>query len=357
MKKELKTTNESLLLDQNYKQFLSGIKERLQTAQIRAALAANSELIQFYWELGADLIEKQKSHQWGSGFLEQFSHDMRQAFPEMQGFSKRNLEHMRRFATLYPKIEFAKQAVSQLPWGHVVRLMQMIKNDMEREWYAQQTIKNGWSRSVLEMQIESELYGRQAESNKKINNFHKQLPALQSDLANEMLKDPYNFDFLTIQGKAHERAIEEALVTHIRDFLIELGQGFAFVGSQVPLTFDDQEFFVDLLFYHLHLRAFVVIELKAGKFKPEHTGQLGFYMAAVDDLMRKEGDNQTIGIILCKSKHKVVAEYALRNMNAPMGISEYSLSKALPKELKTSLPTVEEIEHELNETPTKGGVE
>jgi hypothetical protein len=163
------------------------------------------------------------------------------------------------------------------------------------------------------------------------------------------LKDPYNFDFLTIQGKAHERAIEHALVTHIRDFLIELGQGFAFVGSQVPLTFDDQEFFVDLLFYHLHLRAFVVIELKAGKFKPEHTGQLGFYMAAVDDLIRKEGDNQTIGILLCKSKHKVVAEYALRNMNAPIGISEYTLSKALPKELKTSLPTVAEIEAELNE--------
>jgi predicted nuclease of restriction endonuclease-like (RecB) superfamily len=199
------------------------------------------------------------------------------------------------------------------------------------------------------MQIEGELYERQAEPNKKISNFHKQLPALQSDLANEMLKDPYNFDFLTIQGKAHERAIENALVTHIRDFLIELGQGFAFVGSQVPLTFDDQEFFVDLLFYHLHLRAFVVIELKAGKFKPEHTGQLGFYMAAVDDLMRKEGDNQTIGILLCKSKHKVVAEYALRNMSAPIGISEYILAKALPKELKTSLPTVEQIEAELNE--------
>ena len=282
---------------------------------------------------------------------------MRQEFPEMQGFSKRNLEHMRRFALLYPKIEFAKQAVSQLPWGHVVRLMQMIKDGVEREWYAIQTIKNGWSRSVLEMQIEGELYGRQAESSKKINNFHKQLPALQSDLANEMLKDPYNFDFLTIQGKARERAIEDALVTHIRDFLIELGQGFAFVGSQVPLAFDDQEFFIDLLFYHLHLRAFVVIELKAGKFKPEHTGQLGFYMAAVEDLMHKEGDNQTIGILLCKSKHKVVAEYALRNMGAPIGISEYTLAKALPKELKTNLPTVEEIEQELNEAINSGADE
>ncbi|MGC1182731.1 PDDEXK nuclease domain-containing protein [Legionella sp.] len=357
MKKELKTTNESLHLDQNYKHFLSGIKERLQTAQIRAAMAANSELIQFYWELGADLIEKQKSHQWGSGFLEQFSHDMRQAFPEMQGFSVRNLQRIKQFAQLYPDLLITPQAVAQLPWGHVSLLIHAVKDKLTREWYAQQTIKNGWSRSVLEMQIESELYERQAESSKKINNFHRRLPALQSDLANEILKDPYNFDFLTIQGKAHERAIENALISHIRDFLIELGQGFAFVGSQVPLTFDDQEFFVDLLFYHLQLRAFVVIELKAGKFKPEHTGQLGFYMAAVDDLMRKEGDNQTIGIILCKSKHKVVAEYALRNMNAPMGISEYSLSKALPKELKTNLPTIEEIEQELNEVVKSGANE
>ena len=349
MKKELKTTNGSLHLDQHYKHFLSGIKERLQTAQIRAALAVNSELIQFYWELGNDLIEKQKSHQWGTGFLEQFSHDMQQAFPGMQGFSVRNLQRMKQFSTLYPSISITTQAVSQLPWGHVTRLMLMIKDTVEREWYAQQAIKNGWSRSVLEMQIESGLYERQAEPNKKINNFHSQLPTLQSDLANEILKDPYNFDFCTIQGKAHERAIEDALVAHIRDFLIELGQGFAFVGSQVPLTFDDQEFFIDLLFYHLHLRAFVVIELKAGKFKPEHTGQLGFYMAAVDDMMRKEGDNETIGILLCKSKSKVVAEYALKNMKAPIGISDYTLEKALPKELKTNLPSVEEIEAELND--------
>lgn len=272
---------------------------------------------------------------------------MRREFPEMQGFSKRNLEYMRHFARLYPNIEFAKQSVSQLPWGHIVRLMQMVKNDPTREWYAQQTIKNGWSRSVLEMQIENGLYERQG-SPKKITNFHDSLPSPQSDLAHEMLKDPYNFDFLTIQGKAKERAIENALTTHIRDFLLELGQGFAFVGSQVPLTFDDEEFFIDLLFYHLHLRCYVVIELKATKFEPEHTGQLGFYLAAVDDQMRKEGDNKTIGIILCKSKSKIIAEYALQNLKAPIGISQYELAKALPKELKTSLPSVEEIEAELN---------
>ncbi len=224
---------------------------------------------------------------------------MRRTFPEMQGFSKRNLEYMRRFASSYPNIDFAKQAVSQLPWGHLIRLMQMIKSDTTREWYAQQTIKNGWSRTILEMQIESGLYERQGTEKKKNTNYHQHLPKSQSDLANEILKDPYNFDFLTIQGKAHERAIENGLIAHIRDFLLELGQGFAFVGSQVPLTFDDQEFFIDLLFYHLNLRSFIVVELKAKKFKPEHTGQLGFYLAAADDLLRKEGDNRTIGIILC----------------------------------------------------------
>lgn len=350
MSKEIKVQDDVLRLNQDYKQFLTDIKTRLQTAQIRAALAANSELIQFYWGLGKELIEKQKRHQWGTGFLEQFSHDMREAFPEMQGFSVRNLQRMKQFATLYSDISITTQAVSQLPWGHISRLMQMVKDDTAREWYATQTIKNGWSRSILEMQIESGLYERQAITSNKTSNYHKHLPELQSDLANELLKDPYNFDFLTIQGKAHERSIENALITHIRDFLIELGQGFAFVGSQVPLTFDDQEFFVDLLFYHLELRAFVVIELKNTKFKPEHTGQLGFYLAAVDDQLRKPGDNQTIGILLCKSKNKVIAEYALRNISAPIGVSEYTLSKSIPTDLKGSLPTVEEIEAELNES-------
>ncbi len=338
-----------LTLDKNYKDFLVDIKTRMHKAQVRAALAVNTELVRFYWELGADLTEKQKAYQWGSKFLTQLSHDMRTAFPGMQGFSKRNLEYMRRFYLLYPKLDFAKQAVSQLPWGHIVRLMQMLENEGVREWYAHQAIQNSWSRSMLEMQVESGLYERQARDSTKVSNFHAQLPAKQSQLATEILKDPYNFDFLTIEGKAHERAIEEALVTKVRDFLLELGKGFAFVRSQVPITIDDEEFFIDLLFYHLELRAFVVIELKATKFKPEHTGQLGFYLAAVDDLMRKEGDNQTIGILLCQSKNKIVAEYALRNIKGPIGISEYDLSKALPDELQTKLPSIEEIEIELSE--------
>ncbi len=353
MPKQLNKQESSLKPSKDYANFLSDIKGRLKNAQIRAALAANSELIKFYYHLGTELIEKQTTYSWGDHFLEQFSEDMRKEFPEMSGLSVRNLQRMKQFATLYPNTPITTQAVSQLPWGHIARLMQLIKDDTKRNWYAEQTTKNGWSRSILEMQIESDLYERQAESSKKVTNFHEHLPPAQSDLANEILKDPYNFDFLTIQGDAHERAIENALITHVRDFLLELGQGFAFVGSQVPLTFDDQEFFIDLLFYHLHLRAFVVIELKAKKFKPEHTGQLGFYLAAVDDLMRKPGDNQTIGILLCKEKNKIIAEYALRNIKSPIGVSEYTLAKSLPKELKTSLPTIEEIESELNEPPLK----
>ncbi|HSW69776.1 MAG TPA: PDDEXK nuclease domain-containing protein [Gammaproteobacteria bacterium] len=338
--------NESLSLDGNYKDFLHGIKERLKKAQIRAALAANTELVRFYWQLGADLIEQQKKYQWGENFLEQFSRDLRSSFPAMQGFSVTNLKRMRLFAKAYPK---SPQAVDQLPWGHISLLIHAVKDELIRGWYAQQTTQNGWSRSVLEMQIESGLYERQGVISNKVTNYHEHLPASQSDLARDILKDPYNFDFLTISDEAHERDIENALVTHVRDFLIELGQGFAFVGSQVPLSIDDQEFFIDLLFYHLHLRCFVVVELKANSFKPEHTGQLGFYLAVVDDLMKKESDNPSIGILLCKSKSKIVAEYALRGMKAPIGISEYVLSKVVPKELKSNLPTIEQIELALNE--------
>jgi len=357
MKKQLEKKENLLSLDKNYSDFLKVIKERLKNSQIRAALTVNRELIQFYWRLGKDIIEKQKTFKWGESFLEQFSHDMRKAFPEMQGFSVTTLKRMRLFAEQYPHFEKGAQAVHQLPWGHIVVLIHKIKSDSTRDWYADQSIQHGWSRSVLEMQIESGLYERQGSAVHKVTNYRHHLPTPQSDLANEILKDPYNFDFLTIHGKAHERAIENALVTHIRDFLIELGQGFAFVGSQVPITFEEQEFFIDLLFYHLHLRCFVVIELKAVKFKPEHTAQLGFYLAVVDDQMRKEGDNKSIGILLCKSKNKVLAEYALQNINAPIGVSEYELSKTLPKELKTSFPTVEQIEAELNEIVEKSGID
>ncbi len=346
MIKALDKTEQVLRLDSNYIDFLSDIKERLKTTQIRAALAVNRELVNFYWQLGKELIEQQKKYAWGEHFLRQFSHDLKIEFPNMQGFSVTNLKRMRQFANEYP---IGPQAVDQLPWGHISQLIQTVKDNSARQWYVHQTLKNGWSRSILVMQIESQLYERQGKSAQKISNYHEQLPSLQSDLAQELLKDPYNFDFLTIHDEAQEKAVEDALVTHMRDFLLELGQGFAFVGSQVPLTFDDQEFFIDLLFYHLNLRCYIVIELKATKFKPEHTGQLGFYMAVIDDQFKKDMDNPTIGILLCKSKNKVVAEYALSGSKAPIGISEYALSKAIPEKLKTSLPSVEELEAELNQ--------
>jgi len=338
----------ALHLDADYMGFLQKLKSRLTHAQVKAALAANTEQIRFYWETGNAILTQQQTKQWGSRFLDQLSKDMRQAFPGMRGFSKRNLEHMRRFAQVYPDLDFAKQSVSQLPWGHIMRLIQVIKDDRERDWYAAKDIQHGWSRSVMEMQIESDLFERQSGNHQKINNFQQQLHQPQSDLARDMLKDPYKFDFLTIQGKASERAIESALTQHIRDFLLELGEGFSFVGTQVPITINDQEYFIDMLFYHLKLRCYIVLELKATRFKPEHTGQLGFYLAAVDDLLKHEHDNKTIGLLLCKERDKVIAEYALRNMSAPIGVSEYHLSKALPKNLKTALPSIEEIEAELN---------
>lgn len=344
------TEKTPLHLDNDYIEFLDDIKKRLKTAQIRASIAVNKELLHFYWGLGKELIEKQKQFKWGAHVLQQFSHDMRQAFPEMQGFSVSNLERMRKFALEYPDFTNPAQPVRELPWGHIVVLLHKIKNKIEREWYAQKTTEYGWSRSVLEHQIETDLYSRQADNKKKITNYHKHLLPEQSDLAIEMLKDPCQLDFLTIHNDAHERALENALIAHIKDFLLELGQGFAFVGSQVPLTFDDQEFFIDLLFWHLELRCFCVVELKSKQLKIGDTEQLGFYLSVVDDQLRKEGDNKTIGILLCKSKNKIVAEYALRNINAPIGISEYHLTKAIPDKLKTSLPSIQEIEAELNAT-------
>lgn len=343
-----KTLETSLHLDANYQNFVQDIKKHLHRSQMQAALASNQALIQFYWKVGKELSEKQNIYQWGEKFLEQFSHDMRNAFPEMQGFSISNLKRMRLFFENYPDLEISAQAVRQLPWGHIIVLIQKVKDSTARNWYIHQTIENGWSRFMLETQIKSNLYERQGKPSQKLNNFQQHLPEPQSELAHEVLKDPYKFDFLTIQGPAHERAIEDGLIAHIRDFLLELGQGFSFVGSQVPLTFDNQEFFVDLLFYHLKLRCFVVIELKAKEFKPEHTGQLGFYLEAVDTQLRHIDDNQSIGIILCESKNKVIAEYALRTSKMPMGISEYELSNALPEKIKTNLPSLEEIEEELN---------
>jgi predicted nuclease of restriction endonuclease-like (RecB) superfamily len=271
---------------------------------------------------------------------------LRAAFPEMKSLSARNLKYMRALAENYSDEQFVQQLVAQIPWGHNVRILDKVKDAKEREFYIQKTIENGWSRNILVLQIESKLYKRQG---KAVTNFQNTLPPAQSDLATQILKDPYNFDFLTLHDAAVERDLENALLDNLRKFLIELGVGFALVGSQYHLEVGEQDFYIDLLFYHLRLRAFVVIDLKMREFKPEDAGKMSFYLTATDKLLRHETDAPTIGIILCKTKNKLVAEYALQNVNSPIGVSEIQLAEALPENLKGSLPSIEEIEKELNE--------
>ncbi|MEO8401047.1 MAG: PDDEXK nuclease domain-containing protein [Gammaproteobacteria bacterium] len=352
MSKQLKENKDTLHLDNEYLAFVSSIKSRLKTAQLRAASAVNTEVLGFYWGLGKDILDMQASKKhWGTKFLDQLSHDLQTANPEMSGLSKRSLEYMRLLATVYPEQQqFTQQPAAQLPWSHIQLLLDKFKNDAsQREWYAKEAITNGWSRPTLNTHIKSDLYERQAIDGVKVSNYQKLLPSPQSDLAHDMLKNPYNFDFLTISKEAHERDIENGLVNHIRNFLLELGAGFAFVGTQVPLVVDGEEYFIDVLFYHLKLRCYVVIELKAKKFKPADLGQLSFYLTAVNEQLCHPQDNPTIGILLCESRSKIVAEYALRQISAPIGVSEYTLSRALPKEFKSSLPTIEEIEIGLNQ--------
>ncbi|MDO9481067.1 MAG: PDDEXK nuclease domain-containing protein [Hydrogenophaga sp.] len=327
-----------------YADWLHDLKNRIHSAQQRAALAVNRELVLLYWQIGRDILVRQAEQGWGAKVIERLAHDLRTAFPEMKGFSPRNLKYMRAFAEAWPEAAFVQQAVAQIPWGHNLVLLDRLNTEAERRWYASKTIAHNWSRNVLAMQIETRLLER---SGSAVTNFPASLPKPQSDLARESLKDPYRFDFLGLSDEAQERDIERALVKHVTEFLLELGAGFAFVGRQVLLDVGGDEFFIDLLFYHLKLRCYVVIELKAGKFKPEHLGQLGFYLTAVDRQVKSEIDNPTIGLLLCKSKNKVVAEYALGDKTQPMGIAEYKLLESLPEELQTSLPSIEQIEREL----------
>lgn len=328
----------------DYQQWLSEVKSRVKTSQLKAALSVNSELVMLYWHIGTSILEQQAARGWGSGVIKQLSADLQKAFPDMKGFSARNLEYMRYLAECYPDESIAKQLVSQIPWGHNVRLMYKVKNGTERLWYIQKTIEHGWSRNVLVMQIETGLYHRQG---KALSNFASTLPPLQSDLAQQTLKDPYNFEFLGISDDALEREVERASIEHIRNFLLELGAGFAFVGSQYHLEVGDEDFYLDLLFYHTKLRCYVVIELKTGKFKPEYTGKMNFYLQVLDDVLRHPDDQPSIGLILCKDKNELVAEYSLRGHTQPMGVSEYKLGQALPEELRGKLPTIEELESEL----------
>jgi predicted nuclease of restriction endonuclease-like (RecB) superfamily len=327
-----------------YADWLADLKSRIHAAQQRATLAVNRELVLLYWQIGQDILARQAAQGWGAKVIERLAHDLRATFPEMKGFSPRNLKYMRAFAEAWPDAKFVQEVLAQLPWYHQLALLDKLPGPETRRWYAAKAIEHNWSRNILVMQIETRLLER---SGKAVTNFVASLPRPQSDLARESLKDPYRFDFLGLTDKAQEREVENALVKHVTEFLLELGAGFAFVGRQVLLDVGGDEFFIDLLFYHLKLRCYVVIELKAGKFKPEHLGQLGFYLTAVDRQIKNEHDNPTIGLLLCKSKNKIVAEYALGDKTQPMGIAEYKLLESLPAELQTSLPSIEQIEREL----------
>jgi predicted nuclease of restriction endonuclease-like (RecB) superfamily len=338
-----------------YGEFLNELKVKIRNAQMKAAIAASKELIKLYWELGKDIVQKQEKEGWGSKVLEKVAKDLQKDFPGIEGFSRTNIFRMRSFYLAYSN---CPTAVGQLqknelefffnvPWGHNCILLDKLKSFEERLWYAKKVIEHGWSRSLLTIWIENDLYLREG---KAITNFKTTLPAPQSDLAQQTLKDPYVFDFLTLHREHLEKDLENGLVNHIQKFLIELGQGFAFMGHQYPFTVEGEQFYIDLLFYHVKLRCFVVVELKAKAFKPEDVGQLNFYLSAVDDMIKHPTDNPTIGILLCKDRKKVIAEYAFRGIDRPMGVVEYEtmLTKAIPEELKSSLPTVKEIEAELS---------
>jgi predicted nuclease of restriction endonuclease-like (RecB) superfamily len=329
----------------SYQELLARLKTQIRTAQVRAAVAVNHELVLLYWEIGKEILTRQKEDGWGTRVVERLARDLRSEFPDMQGLSPRNLGYMKAFAEAWPDGPILQAALAKITWYHNLTLLEKVKSCEERLWYAQQTIINGWSRNVLVMQIESGLFRRQG---KAITNFQTALPAPQSDLAQQILKDPYNFDFLTLTNEAQERDLERGLLAHLRQFLIELGVGFSFVGNQVPLEVGGEEFKLDLLFYHLKLRSFVVIDLKMGAFKPEYAGKMNFYLSAVDDLLRHPDDKPSIGLILCKAKNGIVAEYALRDIGKPLGISEFNHPEKLPDRLKGTLPTIEEIEAELD---------
>ena len=342
----------SVLQGPEYGDFLERVKERVRTARVSAALAANRELMLLYWSLGRDILERQARLGWGAKVVARLSRDLRHEFPDMKGFSPRNLGYMRAVAEAWPDEGFVQQVVAQLPWGHVVRILDRAGEPAARQFYVEQALAHGWSRDVLLLHLDRRLHERQGQA---VTNFQRTLHSPRSDLARQTLKDPYIFDFLGITEEAAEREIERAMIAQIRDTLVEMGAGFAFVGQQVRLEVAGDEFFLDLLFYQLRLHCYVVVELKAGDFKPEYAGKLNFYLSAVDDLMRDpKADNATIGLLLCRTKNRLLAEYALRDIHKPIGVADLNLTRLLPGELKSSLPTVEALEAELGDITTSG---
>ena len=329
------------LFPSDYADWLASLKQRIAGARGRALLSANEEQIKLYHDIGRDIIERQERQGWGARVVDRLSTDLRAAFPDMKGLSSRNLKYMSFFAKECPCLQIGQQPAAQLPWFHIISILTALSDPPLREWYAQQAVLHAWSRDTLTSQIKSQLHLRQGAA---ITNFQNRLPSPQSDVATAILKDPYHFDFLGLGEEAHERDIENALVRHITHFLLELGTGFAFVGRQYRIEVDGDEFFIDLLFYHTRLKCYVVVELKATAFKPEHAGQLNFYLAAVDAQIKEADDRPTIGLLLCKTKKRLVVEYALSGIEKPMGVAEYQLVRVLPEPLDTCLPSIEELE-------------
>jgi|SaaInl4_135m_RNA_FD_contig_61_23889_length_2357_multi_2_in_0_out_0_3 predicted nuclease of restriction endonuclease-like (RecB) superfamily len=348
-----------------YKDFIAAIKSQVQSAQIKAAVSVNRELLQLYWFMGSQIVEKQETARWGDGLVKQMSRDLQEEFPDMKGFSIRNIKYMKQWFKFWHdsnligqqlvaqnKNPITTQVVTQLeqapifqiPWGQNLLIISKASIPEEAIFYVQKTIENNWSRAVLTHQIELGLYGREG---KALSNFDAHLPAPQSDLAKQTLKDPYCFDFLTLSQKHNEKELEAALTENISQFLLELGAGFAFIGKQYKLSVSDKDYYIDLLFYHIKLRCYMVVELKTVEFKPEFAGKLNFYISAVDDLLATDQDKPTIGILICKSKDKTIVEYALKDMQQPLGVSEYQLTQQLPEPFQSSLPSIEEIEKEL----------
>lgn len=323
-----------------YKSLLENIKQEVVNARYKAIYAVNKELMFMYWHIGKIILE---NSQWGNKFIDNLSMDLKIEFPEIKGFSVRNLKYMRKFAEEYPDFEFVQEVLAQITWYHNIILMDKIVNIEERKWYIKETVQNGWSSNMLKMQINGKVYERQALA-EKITNFDLTLPSVQSDLAIQTMKYPYLFDFISIKGKVKELQIENAMINKIKDVLIELGKGFAFVGSEYKLEVGGKEYFIDLLFYHLKLKCYIVVELKAREFEPTDAGQLNFYLSAVDDLVKDKDDNATIGLLLCKGKDNFTAEYALKDINKPIGVSEYKLLEDMPEYLQSQLPRAEDIE-------------
>ncbi|MDB5246126.1 MAG: hypothetical protein JWQ40_520 [Segetibacter sp.] len=373
-----------LIKDNEYKQFFTLVSQHIKSSQAKAAITVNTTLILLYWNLGKLIADKQTENSWGNGIIDQLAKDLKAEFPELSGFSRANLFFIRKFYLFYTTekvqqavrllansteetqkvqqavrqltaelqpgaaddgFQFVRQVVAQVPWGHHTVILTKIKQPNEALFYIQQTIEHNWSRAILAIQIEQNLFARQG---KAVTNFKTTLPEQQAQLAQQILKDPYNFSFLTLEPQVQELDLEKQLIDHISKFLLELGKGFAFIGRQYPLEIGKKDYRIDLLFYHIRLHCFVVIDLKTGEFEPEYTGKMNFYLSAIDDLLKTEADQPTIGILLCKSKESVEVEYALRGINKPIGVSEFTFTEALPENLKSSIPTVEEFENELN---------